>query len=61
MKMSRTAKVLIMRDGEWPESRFRDKNGREHYDNGRYAPTRSEYIPRPEASTSLPIVMIAVK
>ena len=45
MKMSRTAKVLMMRDGEWPESRFRDNRGREHYDNGRYAPTRSEYIP----------------
>lgn len=45
MKMSRTAKVLMMRDGEWPESRFRDNRGREHYDNGRYAPARSEYIP----------------
>lgn len=26
-----------------PESRFRDSRGREHYDNGRYAPARSEY------------------
>lgn len=25
------------------ESRFRDRTGREHYDNGRFAPTRSEY------------------
>lgn len=26
-------------DGEyWPDSRFRDRRGREHYDNGRYAP-----------------------
>ena len=24
-----------------PESRFRDRRGREHYDNGRYAPTRN--------------------
>lgn len=28
-----------------PESRFRDRRGREHYDNGRYAPMRSEYRP----------------
>lgn len=26
-----------------PEGRFRDSRGREHYDNGRYAPARSEY------------------
>lgn len=26
-----------------PESRFRDRRGREHYDNGRFAPMRSEY------------------
>ena len=26
---------------ESPESRFRDRRGREHYDNGRYAPTRN--------------------
>jgi len=25
------------------ESRFRDRRGREHYDNGRYAPMRGEY------------------
>ncbi len=25
------------------ESRFRDRRGREHYDNGRFAPMRSEY------------------
>lgn len=28
-----------------PESRFRDRSGREHYDNGRFAPMRNEYIP----------------
>ena len=42
-----------MRDGySGPESRFRDRDGREHYDNGRYAPMnqsgygypRSEYM-----------------
>lgn len=27
----------------YPESRYRDDRGREHYDNGRYAPTR-DYI-----------------
>ena len=27
------------------ESRFRDRRGREHYDNGRFAPMRSEYRP----------------
>lgn len=27
---------------EWPESRFRDRRGREHYDNGRYAPMRGD-------------------
>lgn len=26
-----------------PENRFRDRRGREHYDNGRYAPMRNEY------------------
>lgn len=26
-----------------PEGRFRDSRGRKHYDNGRYAPARSEY------------------
>lgn len=31
-----------------PESRFRDRTGREHYDNGRFAPMRSAYdgVPR---------------
>lgn len=28
---------------EWPESRFRDRRGREHYDDGRYAPMRNDY------------------
>ena len=28
-----------------PESRFRDRRGRERYNNGRYAPMRSEYRP----------------
>ena len=27
------------------ESRFRDRRGREHYDNGRFAPMRSSYAP----------------
>lgn len=27
------------------DSRFRDRRGREHYDNGRFAPMRSEYSP----------------
>ena len=27
-----------------PEDRFRDRRGREHYDNGRYAPVRNAYI-----------------
>lgn len=31
-------------DGHEPESRFRDKRGREHYDNGRYAP-QNAYTP----------------
>lgn len=31
-------------DGDYPESRFRDRRGREHYDNGRYAP-QSRYVP----------------
>ena len=28
-------------EGNMPESRFRDRRGREHYDNGRFAPMRS--------------------
>lgn len=31
--------------GYEPESRFRDRRGREHYDNGRFAPMRSDYFP----------------
>ena len=31
--------------GEAGSSRFRDRRGREHYNNGRYAPMRSEYRP----------------
>lgn len=30
----------------YPENRFRDRTGREHYDNGRFAP-QSRYIPKP--------------
>lgn len=30
---------------DYPGNRFRDDRGREHYDNGRYAPMRSEYPP----------------
>lgn len=45
MKMSRTAKIMLMRDTPDVDSRFRDNRGREHYDNGRYAPARSEYMP----------------
>ena len=26
------------------DARFRDRTGREHYDNGRFAPMRSEYL-----------------
>lgn len=34
-----------MQDGGYePENRFRDRRGREHYDNGRYAP-QSAYMP----------------
>lgn len=33
------------RDEHEMESKFRDRRGREHYDDGRYAPMRSEYIP----------------
>ena len=31
--------------GGEPEGRFRDRRGREHYDNGRFAPMRSEGEP----------------
>lgn len=30
---------------EWPDMRFRDRTGREHYDNGRFAPTNSVGYP----------------
>lgn len=33
------------RDEHEMESKFRDRRGREHYDDGRYAPMRSEYMP----------------
>lgn len=35
-------------DGQEPEARFRDRDGREHYDNGRFAPMRSAYDDRRE-------------
>lgn len=35
-----------------PENRFRDRRGREHYDNGRYAPMRNEYRPNYDDSES---------
>ena len=31
------------RDDGRIDNRFRDRTGREHYDNGRFAPMRSEY------------------
>ena len=51
-RMKRSTKMLMMaggnkRDQEYnrgyrmeygPEDKFRDRRGREHYDNGRYAP-----------------------
>lgn len=35
-------------NGDMPESRFRDRRGREHYDNGRFAPMRNEGGESPE-------------
>lgn len=35
-----------------PESRFRDRTGREHYDNGRFAPMRSAYDGGPRMTGS---------
>lgn len=32
------------RDEHEPEDRFRDRRGREHYDNGKFAPMRNAYI-----------------
>lgn len=47
--MKRATRMLMMRDSDrrerpWePEDRFRDRRGREHYDNGRFAPMRSRH------------------
>lgn len=47
--MKRATRMLMMRDSDrrerpWePEDRFRDRRGRDHYDNGRFAPMRSRY------------------
>lgn len=35
--MSRTDRIMRIRDYQ-PQDKFRDSRGREHYDNGRYAP-----------------------
>lgn len=54
--MKKTTRMMVMNAGkdkkDWDreyddrdmESRFRDDRGREHYDNGRYAPMRSDYM-----------------
>lgn len=46
-RMNRMAKLAIMRNGRerdryGGESRFRDRTGREHYDDGRFAPMRND-------------------
>lgn len=43
--MRKIARAMLMRDriGGEAESRYSDGRGREHYDNGRYAPMRNEY------------------
>lgn len=51
-RMNRSTRMLLMRDNSGrsnngsmnygPEDRFHDRRGREHYDNGRYAPVRNE-------------------
>ena len=43
-RMSRMARMEIMRPdrSREAESRFRDRRGREHYDNGRFAPMRND-------------------
>lgn len=46
-RMNRMAKLAIMRNGReqaryGSESRFRDRTGREHYDDGRFAPMRND-------------------
>ena len=48
-KMSRMARMEIMRNGrtqgnQYGENRFRDRRGREHYDNGRFAPMNDTNI-----------------
>ena len=42
--MSRMARMEIMRPDRTrgAESRFRDRRGREHYDDGRFAPMRND-------------------
>ena len=57
--MNSTTKMLLMnrekdrirrsRDEDWSEDRYRDDRGREHYDNGRYAPMSSYTAPRNES------------
>lgn len=39
--MSRTDRIMRIRDYQ-PQDKYRDRRGRKHYDNGRYAP-RNEY------------------
>ena len=46
--MKRSTKLILMQSGrdndrDRIDDRFRDDRGREHYDNGRYAPMRSYY------------------
>ena len=46
--MNKVLKMMLLRDSG--ESRFKDRAGREHYDDGRYAPMRNympEYYPEP--------------
>lgn len=55
--MKRSTKMMLMsngkrgQDGDWDsrsrenygmEDKFRDRRGREHYDNGRFSPMRNE-------------------
>ena len=48
--MNTLMRYTMMRDntGNNTQARFRDRQGREHYDNGRYAPMRSGYPDRYE-------------
>ena len=43
-RMSRMARMEMMRPDRTrePDSKFRDRRGREHYDNGRFAPMRND-------------------